>query len=71
MDKKALLSTLEDIHALTSQGILALRERIENEGRYTSAALAELDARLASRIGEAQVLADQVPDYRAFAPQAE
>lgn len=69
MTLEELLGQLEAIHALTAQGILALRERIANEGKYTAVALAELDARLAQHIGEAQVLADALPDYRAYAPQ--
>ena len=60
-----LLTQLEAIHALTAEGILSLRERIANEGKYTAAALAEMDARLSRSVGEAQALADKVPDYRA------
>lgn len=71
MTPQELLTQLEAIHALTAQGILALRERISNEGKYTAEALAEMDSRLAQRIGEAQVLADALPDYRAYAPQKE
>jgi len=63
-----LLAVLERIHALTADGILALRERVENEGKYTQDALAFLDARLAGRIGLGQVLADTLPDYRQYAP---
>ena len=63
-----LLAQLEAIHALTADGILRLRERIENEGKYTVAAKAELDKRLAVRVGTAQKLADRVPDCRASAP---
>ena len=68
MTPQELLTQLEAIHALTAEGILALRERIQNEGKYTIEALAELDKRLAERVGMAQKLADKLPDQRAFAP---
>ena len=64
MTLQELLRELEAIHALTAEGILSLRERIANEGKYTIEALAEMDKRLAQRIGAAQLLADRVPDYR-------
>lgn len=68
MTPQELLAQLETIHALTAQGILALRERIGNEGKYTAEALAELDKRLAARVGAAQKLADMLQDYRVFVP---
>ena len=35
MTLQELLTQLEAIHALTAAGILTLRERIANEGKYT------------------------------------
>ena len=65
--QQELLTQLEAIHALTAEGILALRERIQNQDKYTVAALAEMDKRLAERVGQAQLLADKLPDHRTSA----
>jgi len=67
---KTLGAQLEAIHALTADGILALRERITHDASYTDAAKAALDARMAQGIGAAQLLADKLPDFRAYATSA-
>lgn len=64
---KAFLATLETVHALTAEGIIALRERIANVDKFTSTAIEVMNAQLAQRIGAAQLLADKLPDFRAFA----
>lgn len=65
---KTLKAQLEAIHALTADGILALRERITHDASYTNDAKVALDARMAQRIGAAQLLADKLPDSRSSAP---
>lgn len=67
--QQELLAHLQGIRAVIAEGIQALEQRVNNEGKYTAAALAEMDARLAQRIGQAQVMTDALPDYRAYAPQ--
>ena len=70
MDNTELLALLERLDLCISRGILALRERLANEDKFTVDAVAEINADLVAMIGDAQKLGDLVPDFRAFALNA-
>lgn len=71
MTNQELLQTLESIHAVTASGIISLRDTIQNDLAYTDAAKAAAEETIKRNIGHGQVMADALPDYRAFAPVVE
>ena len=70
MSYEELLPLLEQIDLRVSAGILAIRSLQVNKGRFTPEAYAETEASLASQIGIAQILSDNIPDFRKYGVEA-
>ena len=64
MNYEELEQLLQQVELRVSAGILALREYRANQSRYTPEALKAIDAGLKAQIGLAQILGDQIPNYR-------
>lgn len=69
MTNQELLAILESAHAVVASAIISLRETTQNDEAYTDAAKAVKQEKIKQQIGTGQVLTDELPDYRAFAPE--
>lgn len=67
MNNHELLIKLEEIHRLTAQAILELRELCNNAENLTETAKSNIQDKINQLIGTEQVKTDGLPDLRQYA----
>lgn len=68
MTNAELLAILEQLNQRVSDSVLAMRELVANESKYTAAAQNALRLNVRGLLARTQRLLDKTPDYRADAP---